>query len=460
MEKTITIYGAGYVGLVTSVCFAELGNHVLLVDINAQKIAELQQGISPIYEPDLEEYLQRHINTTGRIAFSTDLKAGVDHGLFQFIAVGTPSAEDGSADLQSVFAVATGIAECATEYRIIVNKSTVTIGTAQKIKRLMLEKLQQRGAHTDFDVVSNPEFLRQGAAIYDFMQPDRIIIGADNDRAAKLLHELYQPLDDNSQRFIFMDNNSAELTKYVANAYLAARISFINEMSHLAERFGADIDMIRRGVGSDHRIGHQFLYAGCGFGGSCFPKDVRALKKMSEELGYSPAILKAVESVNNQQKRVLFNKISTYFQGNVAGKTIAIWGLAFKPNTDDMREASSLVLIDALLAAGAKVQAYDPAASSLAQRIYAQAQGFNLCTKANDTLAGADVLAVVTEWDEFRHPDFDLIKRKLRYPAVFDGRNLYATQVLAEHGLSYFAIGRGEKLSHSLSASLVEESIF
>ena len=269
MDKTITIYGAGYVGLVTGVCFAELGNHVLLVDINAKKIAELQQGISPIYEPDLQEYLQRHLST-GRIAFSTDLKQGVDHGLFQFIAVGTPSAEDGSADLQHVFAVAGGIAQHAAEYRVIVNKSTVTLGTAQKVKRLMLEKFRDRGAKVDFDVISNPEFLRQGAAIHDFMHPDRIIIGADNDKAAKLVHELYQALDDNSQRFIVMDTNSAELAKYAANAYLALRISFINEMSHLAERFGADIDMIRRGIGSDSRIGHQFLYAGCGFGGSCF----------------------------------------------------------------------------------------------------------------------------------------------------------------------------------------------
>lgn len=442
MHNTITIYGAGYVGLVTAVCLAEIGHKVMVVDNQAGKIASLSQGICPIFEPGLEELLKRHL-AEKNLSFTTDLSVGVRHGLFQFITVGTPSAEDGSADLQHVLAVVNGIGEHLADYRIIVNKSTAPIGTAQKIKSALQQKLNSRHLKIAFDVVSNPEFLGQGTAIRDFMKPDRIVIGADSELAVKHMRELYASLDDNSQRFIVMDMQSAEFTKYAANAYLAARISFINEMSQLAELYHADIDMIRRGIGADNRIGAHFLFAGCGFGGSCFPKDVRALKGMAQAVNYESPFLSAIELVNHQQKQVLFKKISHYFNGDLAGKVVALWGLSFKPNTDDMRESSSQVLINALLENGVKVQAYDPAAGKVAQQIYHAAANFKLCATRNDTLDDADVLVVVTEWDEFRHPDFAMIARTLRYPAIFDGRNLYNTEVLAEQGLKHFAIGRG-----------------
>jgi len=444
MQKTVTIYGAGYVGLVTGACLAELGHQVLLIDTNSAKITDLARGICPIYEPGLQNLLDRHIKN-GRLTFDTDLIKGVHHGLFQFIAVGTPSAEDGSANLQYVFEVAKGIAEHLPDYRLIVTKSTVPVGTSSQIKQTITDILKKRGADVSFDMVANPEFLKQGGAIEDFMQPDRIIVGADSEPAFKQMRELYAALDDNGQRFILMDVTSAELTKYAANAYLATRISFINEMSQLAESLGADIDMIRRGIGSDNRIGSRFLMAGCGFGGSCFPKDVRALIKMAESAHCNARLLHATEQVNHHQKQILFKKISQYFSGDLSGKTIALWGLAFKPNTDDMREAPSRVLIEALLDAGARVQAYDPVANAQAQIIYAEhIAGITFHEKALMALNNADVLAIVTEWDEFKHPDFNLIQQTLRHPAIFDGRNMYDPAFVAAHGLKYYAIGHGD----------------
>ncbi len=446
MKKQITIYGAGYVGLVTGVCLAELGNHVLLIDIDPTKIANLTRGILPIFEPDLAENLNRH-RKNKRLRFSTDHREGALYGLYQFIAVGTPSAADGSAQLDHVYTVASHIAEHMTEYRLIVNKSTVTLGTSRKIKELIQNKLSERGCSIPFDVAANPEFLRQGAALADFLKPDRIIIGSDSKRAIAYMQKLYRPLDETGQRFIIMDSTSAELTKYCANAYLAARISFMNEMSQIAERFGADIDMIRRGMSADQRIGSHFLYAGCGFGGSCFPKDVRALRHMAEISSCDVPILRAIEQINERQKRILFAKISRYFDAEIAGKRIAVWGLSFKPNTDDMREAPSRTLIDSLLEAQAYVQAYDPAASNIAQKIYGHHPQFSLHQTQEEALTNADVLAVVAEWDQFRHPDFMLLKEKLRYPAIFDGRNIYAPEDLAAHGIRYYGIGRGDNSS-------------
>lgn len=445
MKKTVTIYGAGYVGLVTGACLAELGHDVLVVDIDEEKVADLSRGICPIYELDLEELLNRHLKT-GRLKFSTDLTKGVEHGLFQFIAVGTPSAEDGSADLQHVFDVVNGIARQLSSYRLIVTKSTVPVGTAKAVKERIQQVLDEREVKVEFDVMANPEFLKQGAAIEDFMKPDRIIIGVDSEKALKHARELYADLDDNSQRFIVMNVTSAELAKYAANAYLATRISFMNEMSQLAERVGGDIDMIRRGMGSDRRIGSQFLMAGCGFGGSCFPKDVRALRKMAALVHCETPLIDAIEKVNERQKRVLFDKIKRYFAGQLSGKTIAVWGLAFKPNTDDMREAPSCVLIDALLQAGVNVQAYDPAAKTQAQKKYGANPQLTLCDKAMMALDNADTLVIVTEWDEFKHPDFAFIRQKLQYPVVFDGRNIYDPALLAEQGLHYYAIGHGDSL--------------
>jgi UDPglucose 6-dehydrogenase len=443
MQKTVTIYGAGYVGLVTGACLAELGHFVLLIDVNAQKIAELSQGVCPIYEPGLQDLLTRHIKT-GRLTFDTDLIHGVQHGLFQFIAVGTPSSEDGSADLTYVLEVVKGIAENLAAYRLIVTKSTVPVGTSEKINQTIADILKQRGVHIPFDMVANPEFLKQGGAIEDFMSPDRIVIGANSDAAFKEMSELYAPLNDNGQRFISMDVTSAELTKYAANAYLATRISFINQMSQLAEALGANIDMVRRGIGSDSRIGARFLMAGCGFGGSCFPKDVRALIKMSEALQAESRLLCATEEVNQHQKQLLFKKISRYFSGDLTGKTIALWGLAFKPNTDDMREAPSRVLIEALLQAGAKVQAYDPVAIVQAKKIYNEQSGISFGEDAMAVLNNADVLAIVTEWDDFKYPDFKFIRETLRYPVIFDGRNMYDPMTLAGYNFKYYGIGYGE----------------
>jgi UDPglucose 6-dehydrogenase len=437
----VTIFGSGYVGLVTGACLAEVGNNVLCIDIDPKKIDLLNGGGVPIYEPGLDEMIQSN-REAGRLRFSTDAKAGVEHGLFQFIAVGTPPDEDGSADLQYVLAVARTIAEHMDEYRILVDKSTVPVGTADKVANTVREVLASRGREIEFDVVSNPEFLKEGAAIEDFMRPDRIIVGTDNPRTAELLRALYAPFNRSHDRLMLMDVRSAELTKYAANAMLATKISFMNELSNIAEAVGADIEKVRVGIGSDPRIGYQFIYPGCGYGGSCFPKDVRALEHTARALGYEAQLLQAVEAVNFRQKEVLFGKIRAYFGGDLSGKTITIWGLSFKPNTDDMREASSRVLMESLWEAGARVQVYDPVAMEETQRIYGERADLTLAADALAALDGADALAVVTEWSQFRSPNFDAIRSRLRTPVIFDGRNIIDGSLARAAGLTYVSIGR------------------
>lgn len=437
----LTIFGSGYVGLVTGACFAEAGNHVLCVDVDQHKVDMLKRGESPIFEPGLEELLKKNL-AAGRISFTTSAEEGVKHGLFQFIAVGTPPDEDGSADLKYVLAVAESIGTHLSDYRIVVNKSTVPVGTADRVKARILETLKARGVSLEFDVVSNPEFLKEGAALGDFMKPDRVVVGTDNPRTAELLKALYDPFTRNHDRMIVMDVRSSELTKYAANAMLATKISFMNELANLAERLGADIEKVRRGIGSDPRIGYHFIYPGCGYGGSCFPKDVQALSRTARDNGYEAEVLNAVEAVNYRQKEVLFTKISNYFNGDLKGRTIALWGLSFKPNTDDMREAPSRTLMEALWKAGARVRAYDPVATHEAQRIYGERGDLTLTSSAPEALAGADALAIVTEWQEFRSPDFDAIKATLRQPVIFDGRNLYDPGFVKQFGLKYQAIGR------------------
>ncbi len=437
----VTVFGSGYVGLVTGACLAEVGNDVICVDIDPRKIEMLNRGEIPIYEPGLEKIVLNNTKS-GRLSFTTDIEAGVSHGLFQFIAVGTPPDEDGSADLQYVKAVASSIGEQMNEYRVIVDKSTVPVGTADKVRETVMAALENRGLTVDFDVVSNPEFLKEGAAIDDFMKPDRIVIGTDNPRTTELLRALYAPFNRNHDRLVVMDIRSAELTKYAANAMLATKISFMNELSNMAERLGADIEQVRLGIGSDPRIGYHFIYPGCGYGGSCFPKDVQALERTAREIGYDAPLLQAVEAVNNRQKKVLFQKVHQHFDGNLKGKTFALWGLAFKPKTDDMRAAPSRTLIEALWRAGAAVQAYDPEAMEEARRIYGERPDLTLCEDSHATLAGADALIVVTEWQAFRSPDFDLIKKSLSSPTIFDGRNIYDPATLDSLGFTYYAIGR------------------
>ena len=420
---------------------AEVGNHVMCVDVDPAKIELLNNGGVPIYEPGLSEMVARN-RQAGRLQFTTDAKTGVDFGQFQFIAVGTPPDEDGSADLQYVLAVAESIATHMQEFRIIIDKSTVPVGTADKVAAKVRETLAKRGADTPFDVVSNPEFLKEGAAIDDFMKPDRVVVGTENPRSIAAMRELYAPFNRNHERVIFMDVRSAELTKYAANAMLATKISFMNELSNLAEILGADIEKVRVGIGSDPRIGYQFIYPGCGYGGSCFPKDVKALVKTAIGVDYAPQLLQAVEDVNQRQKELLFRKISDFFNGEIAGKTIALWGLAFKPNTDDMREASSRTLMEQLWDAGARVRAFDPVAHEEAHRIYGDREDLVICQSADEALEGADVLAVVTEWIEFRSPDFADIANKLRHTALFDGRNLYDPAAVSSAGLTHYSIGR------------------
>jgi UDPglucose 6-dehydrogenase len=437
----ISIYGTGYVGLVTGACLAEVGNHVLCMDIDKAKIDRLRDGSIPIYEPDLEPMVLRNI-AVGRLKFTTDTEEAVKHGLFQFIAVGTPPDEDGSADLSHVLAVAESIAKYLDDYRIIVDKSTVPVGTADLVNETIAKVLAGREVQVEYDVVSNPEFLKEGAAVGDFMKPDRIIVGTDNPRTTALLRELYSPFNRNHDRIISMDVRSAELTKYAANAMLATKISFMNEMANIAERLGADIEKVRQGIGSDSRIGYSFIYPGCGYGGSCFPKDVAALQRTSQDIGYTPSLLAAVEEVNHKQKQVLFNKIHQHFDGKLAGKTIALWGLSFKPNTDDMRDAPSRVLMEALWAAGARVNAFDPVAMEEARHLYGENDRLVLSESAMDAVQGADALAIVTEWKTFRSPDFDSLKAALREPVIFDGRNIYEPQNLKAKGFSYYGIGR------------------
>jgi UDPglucose 6-dehydrogenase len=442
----LTIFGSGYVGLVTGACFAEVGNNVLCVDVDQRKVEMLKRGESPIYEPGLDDLLKRNL-AAGRLNFTTDAAEGVKHGLFQFIAVGTPPDEDGSADLKYVLSVAESIGRNLNEYRVVVTKSTVPVGTADKVRAKIDSTLKGRAAHIEFDVVSNPEFLKEGAALADFMKPDRIVVGTDNPRTAELLKALYDPFTRSRERMIVMDVRSSELTKYAANAMLATKISFMNELANLAERMGADIEKVRLGIGSDPRIGYHFIYPGCGYGGSCFPKDVQALARSASDHSFEAELLQAVEAVNNRQKSVLLDKLKQHFGGDLAGKTIALWGLAFKPNTDDMREAPSRTLIEGLWAEGAKVRAYDPVANEEAQRIYGErADHLTLVDSSMDALRGADALAIVTEWQEFRSPDFEAIKAELAHPVIFDGRNLYDPSFVKRFGLKYYAIGRGDSL--------------
>ena len=442
----VSIFGSGYVGLVTGACFADAGNQVLCVDIDAAKVARLQNGEIPIHEPGLEQLVRRN-SAKGRLTFTTDAVAGTRHGLFQFIAVGTPPEEDGSADLSHVLAVAEMIGRHMTEFRIVVDKSTVPVGTADRVRAKIEHTLAERGADIEFDVVSNPEFLKEGAAVSDFMKPDRIVIGTDDPRTAELLRSLYEPFTRNRDRMIVMDVRSAELTKYAANAMLATKISFMNEMANLAERMGADIEKVRIGIGSDPRIGYSFIYPGAGYGGSCFPKDVKALVHSGREHGFDAQLLASVEAVNARQKQRLFEKISSYFDGKLSGRTFALWGLAFKPNTDDMREAPARKLMESLWMAGATVRAYDPVAMGQARRIYGERADLVLCETAEQALNGADALAILTEWQEFRSPDFEGIRGALRSPAIFDGRNLYDPAIVGSFGLRYFAIGRGDSLT-------------
>ena len=436
----VTVIGTGYVGLVTGACLADAGNSVFCLDVDENKIARLSQGEIPIFEPGLEPVVQRN-REAGRLRFSTDVAASVAHGELQLIAVGTPPGEDGSADLQHVLDAARAIGRHMQGYKVVVTKSTVPVGTADKVKQAIIQELKKRGTGSDFTVVANPEFLKEGAAVEDFMRPDRIIIGSDDTRAVALLRQLYAPFQRNRERVIVMGVRSAELTKYAANSMLASRISFMNELANLAEAIGADIEEVRRGIGSDPRIGYQFLYAGAGFGGSCFPKDVKALQRSADEAGHPLKLLAAVEAVNEAQKHVLAGKIRRHF-GSLAGKRIALWGLAFKANTDDLREAPSLSLIDDLTREGASVQAYDPAAGHEARKLFAKNGSVTIVDSAIDALEGADALAIVTEWQEFRSPDFAAIRQKLKTPAIFDGRNLYDPAAVRAQGLEYFPIGR------------------
>jgi UDPglucose 6-dehydrogenase len=441
----VTIFGTGYVGLVTGACLAEMGNHVVCVDIDADKIERLKRGEIPIYEPGLESIVRRN-HANGQLDFTIDVAPAIAHGEVIFIAVGTPPDEDGSADLKYVLAVAKTIGHHLDRYAVVVNKSTVPVGTADRVREAVAAELAAREAKVEFDVVSNPEFLKEGAAVEDCLRPDRIIVGASSTRAVAVLRKLYAPFNRNHDRMVVMDERSAELTKYAANAMLATKISFMNEIANIAERVGADVELVRQGIGSDPRIGYHFIYPGAGYGGSCFPKDVQALERTAQSYGYDARLLGAVEAVNHLQKNKLFELISRHFDGQLAGKTIALWGLAFKPNTDDMREASSRRLMEALWEAGAKVRAFDPEAREETRRLYGERGDLVLCEQAHDALQGADVLAVVTEWKTFRSPDFQRIRAMLAEPAIFDGRNLYDPVAVEEAGLAYYGIGRGRSL--------------
>jgi UDPglucose 6-dehydrogenase len=442
----ITVFGIGYVGLVQAAVLSEVGHDVCCVDIDEQKIENLKNGIIPIYEPGLTPLVQSNYQA-GRLRFTTDAKEGVEFGEVQFIAVGTPPDEDGSADLKYVLAVAKTIATHMQSSKIIIDKSTVPVGTADKVKQQIQTVLEARKESIPFHVVSNPEFLKEGAAVNDCMRPDRIVIGSDSPDVEAPMRELYEPFNRNHDRIIFMDVRSAELTKYAANCMLATKISFMNEMSNLAELLGADIEMVRQGIGSDERIGYHFIYAGCGYGGSCFPKDIQALVKTSEAAGYQAELLQSIETVNHRQKRKLFNYIQSHFNGDIAGKTFALWGLSFKPKTDDMREASSRVLMESLWEAGAKVQAYDPEAAGECERIYGKREDLLLVDNKEAALNNADALVVCTEWQQFKAPDFDAIKETLKTPVIFDGRNLYSPERLQEKGIDYYAIGRGKSVA-------------
>lgn len=438
----VTVVGTGYVGLVSGTCLAEVGNDVLCLDVDPEKIRILQEGGIPIFEPGLLDMVKRNV-IAGRLRFTTDVVEAVAHGTIQFIAVGTPADEDGSADLQYVTAAARSIGKHMTDFKVVVDKSTVPVGTADKVRAAIADELRQRGAKIDYSVVSNPEFLKEGAAVDDFMRPDRIVIGAEDERAVEAMRALYAPFQRNHERLIIMDVRSAELTKYAANAMLATRISFMNELANLAEKLGADIEHVRQGIGSDPRIGYHFLYPGCGYGGSCFPKDVQALQRTARlDAGVELKVLNAVEEANDDQKRVLSAKVRAKFGNDLSGRKFAVWGLAFKPNTDDMREAPSRYLLADLFAAGATVTAYDPVAMPEAQRIFAGETRLAYAENPMAALDGADALIIVTEWKEFRSPAFDAVKAKLKQPVIFDGRNLYEPKTPRSFGIEYFSIGR------------------
>ncbi|WP_417067662.1 UDP-glucose dehydrogenase family protein [Niveibacterium terrae] len=437
----ITVVGTGYVGLVSGACLAEMGNDVLCLDVDPEKIRILKEGGIPIHEPGLDRVVAKNV-AAGRLHFTTDVEEAVRFGTIQFIAVGTPPDEDGSADLQYVLAAARNIGRLMTDYKVVIDKSTVPVGTADKVRAAIKDELARRGVTIDFSVVSNPEFLKEGAAVEDFMKPDRIVVGADDEQAIFLMKALYAPFQRNHDKLVIMDVRSAELTKYAANAMLATRISFMNELALLAEKLGADVELIRQGIGSDPRIGYHFLYAGCGYGGSCFPKDVKALIRTADAAGQKLKVLQAVEDANDAQKHVLVEKIVKRFGEDLQGLRFALWGLAFKPNTDDMREATSRVVIAELFRRGATVCAYDPVASNEARRIFADEARLDYAASPNDALEGADALVIVTEWKEFRSPDFERIRTVLKNPVVFDGRNLYDPALPRASGLEYFPIGR------------------
>lgn len=439
----VSIFGTGYVGLVTGSCLAEVGHSVFCIDIDQNKIDNLNKGILPIWEPGLENIVERGVRE-GRLRFTTDAAKAIEHSEIQIIAVGTPPSEDGSADLQHVLKVAENIARNMQDYKVVLNKSTVPVGSAKKVQAKINQVLTERGKQIPFDVVSNPEFLKEGAAVDDFMKPDRIIIGTQSAKAKECMVELYEPFNRNHERTLFMDVESAELTKYAANAMLATKISFMNELANIAEKLGADIEQVRHGIGADPRIGYHFIYPGCGYGGSCFPKDVQALQKAAEQVGYNAELLKATETVNYRQKNKLFDKIKQHFGGAnaLAGKTMAVWGLSFKPNTDDMREAPSRTLIEALWKSGVKVQAFDPVAMKECQRIYGQRDDLILMGTKEQALRNADALIIVTEWQQFRVPDFDLVKTELISPIIFDGRNLFGLEAMKRRGFVYYSIGR------------------
>jgi UDPglucose 6-dehydrogenase len=437
----VSVVGTGYVGLVTGACLADMGNHVFCLDLDEEKVRALSEGRIPIYEPGLEAVVRRN-RYAGRLTFSTDVAASVAHGVLQLVAVGTPPGEDGSADLQHVLAAAGAIGRYMDDYRVVVNKSTVPVGTADKVRFEIGKELKERGKQIPFSVVSNPEFLKEGAAVEDFMRPDRIVVGSEDERATALLRELYAPFQRNHDRLMLMSVRSAELAKYAANAMLATRISFMNELANLAEALGADIEEVRRAIGADPRIGTHFLYPGAGFGGSCFPKDVKALLRTAADAARPLLVMAAVEQANEAQKHVLGAKVKARFGEDLKGKRIALWGLAFKPNTDDMREAPSLTLISDLLAAGAEVRAYDPVAGDQARKIFNGKKNIEIKDTSQEALEGCDALAIVTEWAEFRSPDFPALKKALRTPAIFDGRNLYDPAMVRALGFEYFPVGR------------------
>ena len=448
----ITVFGTGYVGLVTGTCLADVGHDVICMDVDAAKIDGLKQGEIPIFEPGLESMVLRNVEA-GRLNFTTDARQAVEHGVLQFIAVGTPPDEDGSADLKYVLAVAGTIGEHMNDYKVIIDKSTVPVGTADRVTARVAEVLAERGESVDFDVCSNPEFLKEGAALEDFTRGARIVVGTDSEKVRERMRECYAPYNRNHEKLMFMDVRAAELTKYAANAMLATKISFMNEISNLAERLGADIEEVRRGIGSDPRIGYHFIYPGCGYGGSCFPKDVQALARTASQVGYDAELLTAVESVNKRQKVTLFDKLSRAFDGDLKGKTIAVWGLAFKPNTDDMRDAPSSTLMEALWDAGATVQAYDPEAMKECRRIYGERDELVLVADRQQAVKGADALVVCTEWKEFRTLDGEWLKSQLGFPVVVDGRNLFEPAAMKAAGLMYYAVGRGDSMRRVQEAS-------